>query len=65
MTGGTGLAERVKGVATSWLVGERGAAVDNLEWLVGALLLAGVGLVVLRRVRAAILPRWSAGAGRR
>jgi mannosyltransferase len=56
VTGGTGLAERVKGAATSWLVGERGAAIDNLEWLVGALLLAGVGLVVLRRTRAAILP---------
>jgi mannosyltransferase len=56
VTGGTGLAERVKGAATSWLVGERGAAIDNLEWLVGALLLAGVALVVLHRARAALLP---------
>ena len=56
VTGGTGLAERVKGAATSWLVGERGAALDNLEWLVGVLLLAGVVLVVLRRSREAILP---------
>ena len=63
VTGGTGLAERVKGVATSWLVGERGAAVDNLEWLVGALLLAGVGLVVAKRVRAAILPAAVGGGG--
>ena len=56
VTGGTGLAERVKGAVTSWLVGERGAAIDNLEWLVGALLLAGVALTVLRRSREAILP---------
>ena len=36
---------------------------DGLEWLVGALLLAGVGLVVLRRVRAAILPAAVGGGG--
>ena len=63
VTGGTGLAERVKGVATSWLVGERGAPFNNLEWLVGALLLAGVGLVVAKRVRAAILPAAVGGGG--
>ena len=66
VTGGTGLAERVKGAATSWLVGERGAAIDNLEWLVGALLLAGVAP---RRAAAArgrrSSPRRSAGARRR
>ena len=56
VTAGAGLAERVKAAATSWLVGERGAAVDNLEWLAGALLLGGVVLVVVRRERAAILP---------
>ena len=56
VTAGAGLGERVKAAATSWLVGERGAAIDNLEWLVGALLLAGVALVVRRRERAAILP---------
>jgi len=56
VTAGVGLAERVKGAATSWLVGERGAAIDNLEWLVGALLLAGVVLVVVHRTRAAVLP---------
>jgi len=56
VTGGTGLAERVKGAATSWLVGERGAAIDDLEWLIGALLLAGVVLVVVHRTQAAILP---------
>ena len=63
VTGGTGLAERVKGAATSWLVGERGAAIDNLEWLVGALLLAGVGLVVIHRTRAAVLPAVVGGGG--
>jgi mannosyltransferase len=56
VTGGTALAERVKGAATSWLVGERGAAIADLEWLVGALLLAGVILAVIHRKRAAILP---------
>ncbi len=56
VTGGTGLAERVKGAATSWLVGERGAAIDNLKWLIGALLLASVVLVVVHRRREAILP---------
>ena len=56
VTAGAGLAERVKGAATSWLVGERGAAIDGLEWLAGALLLAGVALVAVHRTRAAILP---------
>jgi mannosyltransferase len=56
VTGGVGLAARVKAAATSWLVGERGAAIANLEWLVGALLLAAVVLVVVRRSRAAVLP---------
>ena len=42
VTAGTRLAERGKGIATSWLVGERGAAIDGLEWLAGALLVAGV-----------------------
>ena len=37
---GVGLATRVKGVATSWIVGERGAAINKLEWLGGALLMA-------------------------
>jgi mannosyltransferase len=63
VTGGTGLAERVKGAATSWLVGERGAAIDNLEWLIGALLLAGVGLVLIHRARAAVLPAVVGGGG--
>ena len=56
VTAGVGLAARVKAAATSWLVGERGAAIANFEWLVGALLLAGVVLVVVRRPRAAVLP---------
>jgi 4-amino-4-deoxy-L-arabinose transferase-like glycosyltransferase len=63
VTGGTGLPARVKGAATSWLVGERGAAIDNLEWLIGALLLAGVGLVVIHRSRAAALPAIVGGGG--
>ena len=49
VTAGVGLAERAKGAATSWLVGERGAAIDGLEWLVGALLVAGVVVLVVRR----------------
>ena len=56
VTAGAGLGERVKAAATSWLVGERGAAVENLEWLVGALMLGGVALVVVRRCRGAVLP---------
>jgi mannosyltransferase len=56
VTAGVGLAARVKAAATSWLVGERGAAIANFEWLVGALLLAGVVLVVVRRPREAVLP---------
>jgi hypothetical protein len=54
------LPERVKGATTSWLVGERGAAVSNLEWLVGALLLGAVALLLWRgsrpERRAAVLP---------
>jgi mannosyltransferase len=53
VTAGTSLAERVKGAATSWLVGERGATIDNWEWLVGALLLAGVAVGARQRLRAA------------
>ena len=51
MTAGVGLAERVKGAATSWLVGERGAAIANLEWVIGGLLGLAVGLVALRATR--------------
>jgi hypothetical protein len=61
VTAGVGLAERAKGVATSWLVGERGAAIDGLEWPAGALILAGVGVAAWRRERAAILPAVVAG----
>ena len=64
MTGGTGLAERVKGAATSWLVGERGAAIANLEWLAGVLMLAGAALLLLRRgARDALLPAAVGGGG--
>jgi hypothetical protein len=56
VTGGVGLPERVKGVATSWLVGERGSAIPNLEWVIGLLFLAGVVLVVRRRAADAVLP---------
>ena len=64
VTGGTGLAERAKGAATSWLVGERGAAIDGLEWLAGALLVAGVVVLVVRGdVRAALLPAVVGGGG--
>ena len=64
VTGGVGLAERTKGAATSWLVGERGAAIDGLEWLVGALLVAGVVVLVVRReVRSALLPAAVGGGG--
>ena len=62
VTAGVGLAERAKGAATSWLVGERGAAIDGLEWLVGALLVAGVVVLV---VRGAGAQRGAAGGGRR
>ena len=64
VTAGVGLAERAKGAATSWLVGERGAAIDGLEWLVGALLVAGVVVLVVRRDwRAALLPAAVGGGG--
>jgi len=57
VTAGAGLPERVKAAATSWLVGERGAAIANLEWLAGALLVAGVVVLFARGdPRAAILP---------
>ena len=61
VTAGASLAARVKAAATSWLVGERGAAIDGLEWLAGALMLAGVGVVLWRRERAAVLPAAVAG----
>jgi mannosyltransferase len=61
VTQGAGLATRAKGVATSWIVGERGAAIDNLEWLGGALLLAGVLLAIRRRE--ALLPAIVGGGG--
>jgi mannosyltransferase len=63
VTHGAGLASRVKGVAASWIIGERGAVIDNLEWLGGALLLAGVVLVVRRRERAALMPAIVGGGG--
>ena len=52
----------MKAAATSWLVGERGAAIDNLEWVVGALLVGGVVLLLVRGERRA---RPAAGRGRR
>jgi mannosyltransferase len=65
VTAGAGLPGRLKGAATSWLVGERGAAVENLEWLVGALLLAAIALLLWRgsrtERRAATLPAWVGG----
>ena len=61
VTAGASLAARVKAAATSWLVGERGAVIDGLEWLAGALMLAGVGVVLWRRERAAVLPAAVAG----
>jgi 4-amino-4-deoxy-L-arabinose transferase-like glycosyltransferase len=48
VTGGVALATRVKGVATSWVVGERGAAIQGLEWIGGLLLVAGAVLLVAR-----------------
>jgi len=56
VTAGVDLPERVKAATTSWLVGERGAAIANLEWLVGVLLLAGVAFAVHRRAREAVPP---------
>jgi mannosyltransferase len=47
VTGGAALAARAKGVATSWVVGERGPWVNGLEWLGGALLLAGVAWLIV------------------
>ena len=61
VTQGVGLATRTKGVVTSWIVGERGAAIDNLEWLGGALLLAGAVLAIRRRE--ALMPALVGGGG--
>src|SRR3954453_22194234 len=43
VTQGIGLATRAKGVAASWIIGERGAAIGNLEWIGGARLSARAG----------------------
>lgn len=56
VTGGSALGTRLRGIATSWAVGERGAAIDGLEWVAGALLAAGVALALARRPRSAIWP---------
>jgi hypothetical protein len=61
VTGGAALAVRVKGVATSWVVGERGPAVNGLEWIGGALLVAGAVLLLARGPRRAAL--WPAVVG--
>ena len=61
VTQGVGLATRTKGVVTSWIVGERGAAIDNLEWLGGALLIAGAVLAIRRRE--ALMPAVVGGGG--
>lgn len=61
VTGGAALATRVKGVATSWVVGERGAAINGLEWAGGALLVAGVVLLLVRGPRRPAL--WPAVVG--
>jgi 4-amino-4-deoxy-L-arabinose transferase-like glycosyltransferase len=61
VTQGVGLATRTKGVVTSWIVGERGAAIDNLEWLGGALLIAGAVLAIRRRE--ALMPALVGGGG--
>src|SRR4051794_37004094 len=61
VTQGAGLATRGKGVVTSWIVGERGAAIGNLEWLGGALLLAGAVLAIRRRE--ALMPLIVGGGG--
>src|SRR4051794_8970539 len=63
VTAGVGLPMRAKGAATSWLVGERGSAIPNLEWLIGVLLLAGAALLVRRRGREGILPAVVGGGG--
>src|SRR3954454_3324747 len=63
VTAGVGLPQRVKGAATSWLVGERGSAIANLEWLVGLLLVAGAVLLVRRRGREGVLPAVVGGGG--
>ena len=48
VTDGVSLAERVKGVPTSWLVGERGSAVANLEWGLAAIAAAALALLALK-----------------
>ncbi len=67
VTAGVGLAERAKGVPTSWLVGERGAAVSNLEWLLAALMVAALALLAFRvsaqERRAAALAALVGGGG--
>ena len=47
VTGGAGLAGRVKDAAAAWVVGERGPAIDGLEWVAGALLVAGVVVLLV------------------
>ncbi len=61
VTAGAGLAARAKGVATSWIVGERGPAINGLEWVGGALLVAGAVLLLVRGERKAAL--WPAVVG--
>ena len=61
VTQGVGLATRTQGVVTAWIVGERGAAIDNLEWLGGALLIAGAVLAIRRRE--ALMPALVGGGG--
>jgi mannosyltransferase len=61
VTQGATLATRAKGVATAWIVGERGPAIDNLEWLGGALLIAGAVLAIRRRE--ALMPAVVGGGG--
>jgi mannosyltransferase len=64
VTAGLSLAGRVKGIVASWLVGERGAAIANLEWLAGVLMLAGAVMLAVRGERgAAILPAAVGGGG--
>src|SRR3954447_15082704 len=66
VTGGATLATRAKGVATSWIVGERGPAINGLEWAGGALVLAGVVLLIARggtARRAALWPAVVGGGG--
>jgi hypothetical protein len=56
VTGGAALGPRIRAALTSWAVGERGAVIEGLQYLAGALLVAGAVLVVVRRDRRALLP---------